>query len=84
MEPGCDVVANMLERRRAAATISYDPNVRPVLITDKTRARERIEHLVSISDIVKVSDEDLRWYDPIGTPSTSPARGCRAVRRWSR
>lgn len=68
MEPGCDVVANMLERRRAAATISYDPNVRPVLITDKTRARERIEHLVSISDIVKVSDEDLRWYDPDRDP----------------
>ncbi|MFC0451748.1 carbohydrate kinase family protein [Rhodococcus jostii] len=68
MEPGCDVVADMLARRRSAATISYDPNVRPVLITDKARARQRIEHLVSISDIVKVSDEDLRWYDPDRDP----------------
>ncbi|EID71790.1 MULTISPECIES: carbohydrate kinase family protein [Rhodococcus] len=68
MEPGCDVVADMLDRRRSSATISYDPNVRPVLITDKARARQRIEHLVSISDIVKVSDEDLRWYDPERDP----------------
>ncbi|MDH6288356.1 carbohydrate kinase family protein [Rhodococcus opacus] len=68
MEPGCDVVADMLDRRRSSATISYDPNVRPVLITDKARSRQRIEHLVSISDIVKVSDEDLRWYDPDRNP----------------
>jgi fructokinase len=62
-EPGCDVVADMLDRRRSSATLSYDPNVRPVLITDRERARRRIEHLVAMSDIVKVSDEDLRWYD---------------------
>ncbi|MBC2640293.1 MULTISPECIES: carbohydrate kinase [unclassified Rhodococcus (in: high G+C Gram-positive bacteria)] len=63
MEPGCDVVADMLDRRRSSATLSYDPNVRPVLITDRERALRRIEHLVTMSDIVKVSDEDLRWYD---------------------
>ncbi|WP_072690937.1 carbohydrate kinase family protein [Rhodococcus marinonascens] len=63
LEPGCGVVADMLARRRVCATISYDPNVRPALIADDAQARARIEHLVSIADIVKASDEDLRWYD---------------------
>ncbi|MEV0948701.1 carbohydrate kinase [Rhodococcus sp. NPDC049939] len=64
MEPGCDVVADMLARRRPYATISFDPNVRPTLIADSARARARIEHLVSMADIVKASEEDLQWYDP--------------------
>jgi sugar/nucleoside kinase (ribokinase family) len=44
-----------------SATVTYDPNVRPALITDADLARERIEHLVEQSDIVKVSEEELRW-----------------------
>ncbi|MGH3449612.1 MAG: carbohydrate kinase family protein [Haloechinothrix sp.] len=63
MEPGCDVVADVLDRQRSSATISYDPNVRPALIVDNERARQRIEYVVSISDIVKASDEDLWWFD---------------------
>ncbi|MEU2001660.1 carbohydrate kinase [Rhodococcus sp. NPDC019627] len=68
MEPGCAVVADILYRLRSAATISFDPNVRTALITDEVRARERIEHLVSMSDIVKASDEDLAWFDPTRDP----------------
>ncbi|AOW94106.1 ribokinase [Rhodococcus sp. WMMA185] len=79
MEPGCDVVANMLARRRSGSTISFDPNVRSALIADSARAKARIDHLVSISDIVKASDEDLRWYDPgrdpVDTAHTWLSRG---------
>ena len=42
-------------------TVSYDPNVRPALLGDPERARPGIEDLVSVSDVVKVSDEDLAW-----------------------
>ncbi|MFZ2176491.1 MAG: carbohydrate kinase [Rhodococcus sp. (in: high G+C Gram-positive bacteria)] len=68
LEPGCAVVADLVTSQRASSTISYDPNVRPPLITDAARARERIEYLVSIADIVKASDEDLRWFDPDRDP----------------
>jgi len=51
-----------------SATISYDPNVRPALITDHEQAVSRIERLVEKADLVKASDEDLRWIDPDRTP----------------
>jgi fructokinase len=45
-------------------TVSYDPNVRPALLGDVERARPGVERLVALSDVVKVSDEDLRWLYP--------------------
>ncbi len=63
-EPGCLAVAALLDTYRVSATVSFDPNVRPSLIEDRDRARERIERFVERSDIVKVSDEDLRWIEP--------------------
>lgn len=67
-EPGCLAVAALLDAYRVSATVSFDPNVRPSLIMDRDLARERIEHLVERSDIVKVSDEDLRWIAPNRAP----------------
>ena len=67
-EPGCLAVAALLDTYRVSATVTFDPNVRPSLIVDRDLARERIEHLVERSDIVKVSDEDLRWIDPAHEP----------------
>ncbi|MFH5822344.1 carbohydrate kinase [Georgenia sp. AZ-5] len=52
------------ERERGRATISYDPNVRPALLGDPGRAAPDIERLVALSDVVKVSDEDLHWLYP--------------------
>lgn len=62
-DPGCLAVAALIDAYRVSATVTLDPNVRPSLIVDRDQARERIEHLVERSDIVKVSDEDLRWLD---------------------
>ena len=63
-DPGCLAVAALIDTYRVSATVTFDPNVRPSLIADRDLARERIEHLVERSDIVKVSEEDLRWIDP--------------------
>lgn len=63
-EPGCLAVAALVDTYRPRATVTFDPNVRPSLIVDRNSARGRIEHLVARSDIVKVSDEDLRWIEP--------------------
>ena len=63
-DPGCLAVAALVDAYRVSATVSFDPNVRPSLIADRQLARTRIEHLVERSDIVKVSEEDLRWLAP--------------------
>jgi fructokinase len=67
-EPGCLAVAALVDTYHLSATVTFDPNVRPSLIADRDLARERIEHLVERSDIVKVSEEDLRWIDPDRPP----------------
>ena len=73
-EPGCLAVAALLEAYRVSATLTFDPNVRPSLIADRAAAQARIAHLVERSDIVKFSDEDLRWIDPDHEPQRT-ARG---------
>ncbi len=67
-EPGCLAVAALVDTYHVSATITFDPNVRPSLIVDRDLALERIEHLVARSDIVKISEEDLRWIDPDRPP----------------
>jgi fructokinase len=63
-DPGCLAVAALIDTYRVSATVTFDPNVRPSLIADREQAVARIEHLIERSDIVKVSEEDLRWIDP--------------------
>jgi fructokinase len=68
LEPGCRATAALVDTYRPAATITFDPNVRPALIDDAAAARDRIDRLVERCDVVKVSDEDLRWLDPDRSP----------------
>lgn len=63
-DPGCLAVAALIDTYRISATVTFDPNVRPSVIADKALAVARIEHLIERSDIVKVSEDDLRWIDP--------------------
>ncbi|MET4428854.1 carbohydrate kinase [Mycolicibacterium sp. 624] len=68
LDPGCLATAALLDAYRTAATITYDPNVRPALITERGQAIARIDRLVEKADVVKASDEDLHWIDPGRTP----------------
>ncbi|HEV7420603.1 MAG TPA: carbohydrate kinase [Mycobacterium sp.] len=61
--PGCLATAALLDAYRPSATITFDPNVRPALITDREQVIGRIDRLVERADVVKASDEDLRWID---------------------
>jgi fructokinase len=66
LPPGKANVVDIVEREheRGRVTVSYDPNVRPALLGDAERARPEIEPLVPLSDVVKVSEEDVRWLYP--------------------
>ncbi|KRE29025.1 ribokinase [Mycobacterium sp. Soil538] len=68
LEPGCLATAALVEAYRPSATITFDPNIRPALIDDPDAARSRVDRLLERADVVKVSDEDLRWLEPARTP----------------
>ncbi len=61
LEPGGSVVLDTIRAHRAAATISYDPNVRPSIMGAVDEVRARIEELVAVSDVVKASEDDVQW-----------------------
>ena len=77
--PGANAIEALLRREhhRGAVTICFDPNVRPALMGDYRAARARVERLVGLADLVKVSDEDLAWAHPDHDP-------LQVARAWSR
>ncbi|HET7138865.1 MAG TPA: carbohydrate kinase [Arthrobacter sp.] len=64
LEPGADAVLAAVEHAHPSATISFDPNCRPSIITDVDYARRQAEKFVVLADVVKASDEDLEWLYP--------------------
>jgi fructokinase len=72
--PGADEVRLLVTVRRASSLITFDPNIRPALLGDHAWVVARVEHLVVLSDIVKVSSDDLEWLYPASTPVASAMR----------
>ncbi|SFN43799.1 fructokinase [Roseovarius lutimaris] len=64
-EPGADAYASLLERESDGRAVMLDPNIRPSFIRDIDRYRSRLERMLTLTDIVKVSDEDLNWILPV-------------------
>ncbi|MEM1317395.1 MAG: carbohydrate kinase [Pseudomonadota bacterium] len=60
-EPGALAYESLLMANADQAVISLDPNIRQSFISDEVAYRSRIERMITKSDIVKVSDEDLDW-----------------------
>ena len=69
LRPGASKVTELLERRRTASTVTYDPNLRPALMGDPADVLPVVERLVRLADVVKVSDEDLAWLQPGVAPA---------------
>ncbi|RJO73786.1 carbohydrate kinase [Nocardia panacis] len=63
LPPGADVLQRLVVRARPHATISYDPNCRP-LLEDRADVHSRIETMLPVTDIIKASAEDLHWLYP--------------------
>ncbi|MFC9917497.1 PfkB family carbohydrate kinase [Agromyces binzhouensis] len=73
LTPGADAVRALVRKTGGRATITFDPNIRPMLVTNPDETRERIEELAALADIVKLSDEDLRWLRPGEPFDNAPA-----------
>jgi fructokinase len=69
LPPGAHEITALVRRARRLATITYDPNVRPDHMSAIPDAPSRINTLIGLADVVKLSDADLEWL----APGTAPA-----------
>jgi fructokinase len=70
-EPGAAVVEAFLAKAAPDATISIDPNVRPLLVHPDVY-RARLAHWCALADVLRLSEDDLELLLP-GTP---PEQAC--------
>ena len=69
--PGGSRIEDCLVKTRAHATVSVDPNVRPLLVPPAAYLR-RLRHWCSLADILRLSEDDLALL----LPGTTPEEAC--------
>lgn len=74
--PAANVIAELVrrERDRNHVLISFDPNLRSQLMADADPIRTRVERLVTMAHLVKVSTEDLHCLYPDEDPDAASSR----------
>lgn len=61
----------LITRARQHATISYDPNLRPSLVSSHPQTVAQVEKFVAQADVVRVSGIDLKWLYPMRSVNDS-------------
>ncbi len=61
IEPGASVLFKWAQSIANFASIVFDPNIRPAVLGNRDEYVKKVEKWVSVSSVVKVSDEDLHW-----------------------
>ncbi len=59
VEPGAKALFQWVSE--ADSVVVFDPNVRPSIEGDVSRYRAQVENWISVSDVVKLSEDDLSW-----------------------
>jgi fructokinase len=64
IEPAASVLFEWAKKVALVAPIIFDPNIRPAVMSDRNEYVKQVERWVSISNAVKVSDDDIYWLYP--------------------
>lgn len=62
--PGGAVLRRLAARARSTATVSFDPNVRHLLMGSPSEVMAVVDELLAVADVVKASIEDVEWLAP--------------------
>jgi fructokinase len=73
-EPVAEALEAVVARLAPRAVVVLDPNIRPAAITGEPAYRDRLDRVLALTTVVKVSDEDLAWLCP-GQATADAARG---------
>ena len=60
-EPGASTLEALMKREAKKRVICFDPNIRPSVIKKRREYLARANRLVALCDILKISDEDVKW-----------------------
>ncbi|HWK45479.1 MAG TPA: carbohydrate kinase [Stellaceae bacterium] len=63
-EPGADRFAALMAQQKGRRLLSLDPNIRPGMIEAEGPYRQRLEAMLRLADVIKVSAADLDWLAP--------------------
>ena len=67
-QPTADSLLALVKKYSGKCLISLDPNIRAIVEPDMEVWRDRVDELIQLADIVKVSDEDLELMYPHTQP----------------
>ena len=67
-QPTADSLLSLVQQYSGKCLISLDPNIRAIVEPDMDVWRARVDELIDLTDIVKVSDEDLALMYPDQAP----------------
>ena len=73
-EPSGSAYEALMKREAPKRVTMLDPNIRPAFIPDREKHLARIERMIAMADILKLSDEDLGWFGAAGAPEDAIAR----------
>lgn len=63
-EPTASAITDVIAAHQQGRTVVHDPNVRPALIHDKNEYKKKLKGWLELSNVVKVSTQDLDWLYP--------------------
>ncbi|MDV4143657.1 carbohydrate kinase family protein [Shimia sp. FJ5] len=75
--PAAGAFEALMQMAGADRLILLDPNIRPALIEDAEEDyRKRLDRMLPMADIVKLSDEDAAWLGPVSPEDLLSGRAC--------